>query len=130
MVIAVSQSGETADTLAGVKEAKKYGARVLSICNVLGSSLTRESDGVIYTHAGPEMGVASTKAYTAQLMAFYFLAFYLAELRGSYPEKIAQALLELKNSRQQKEILKNQAAIATLAKRHSHLVHFYIWADT
>ena len=97
MVIAVSQSGETADTLAGIKEAKKYGARMLSICNVLGSSLTRESDGVIYTHAGPEMGVASTKAYTAQLMAFYFLAFYLAELRGVLPrEKIAQALLELK----------------------------------
>lgn len=126
LVIAVSQSGETADTLAGIKEAKKYGARVLSICNVLGSSLTRESDGVIYTHAGPEMGVASTKAYTAQLMAFYLLAFYLAELREVLPrEKIAQALSELKKiPHQQKEILKNQAAIATLAKRHSHLGSF------
>ncbi|MDO8748288.1 MAG: glutamine--fructose-6-phosphate transaminase (isomerizing) [Candidatus Omnitrophota bacterium] len=126
LVIAVSQSGETADTLAGIKEAKKYGARVLSICNVLGSSLTRESDGVIYTHAGPEMGVASTKAYTAQLMAFYFLAFYLAELRGVLPrKKIAQELIELKKiPHQQKDILKNQAAIATLARRHSHLGSF------
>ena len=126
LVIAVSQSGETADTLAGIKEAKKYGVRVLSICNVLGSSLTRESDGVIYTHAGPEMGVASTKAYTAQLMAFYFLAFYLAELKGVMPrEKIAQALLELKKiPHQQKDILKDQAAIAILARRHSHLGSF------
>ena len=126
LVIAVSQSGETADTLAGVKEAKKRGAQVLSICNVLGSSLTRESDGVIYTHAGPEMGVASTKAYTAQLMAFYFLAFYLAELKGAMPrEKIAQALSELKKiPHQQKDILKDQAAIATLARKHSHLGSF------
>ena len=126
LVIAVSQSGETADTLAGIKEAKKYGARVLSICNVLGSSLTRESDGVIYTHAGPEMGVASTKAYTAQLMVFYFLAFYLAELKGVLPrEKIAQELAELKKiPHQQKDILKDQAAIAILARRHSHLGSF------
>ena len=126
LVIAVSQSGETADTLAGIKEAKKYGVRVLSICNVLGSSLTRESDGVIYTHAGPEMGVASTKAYTAQLMAFYFLAFYLAELKGVLSrKKIAQELSELKKiPHQQKDILKDQAAIATLARRHSHLGSF------
>ena len=126
LVIAVSQSGETADTLAGIKEAKKYGVRVLSICNVLGSSLTRESDGVIYTHAGPEMGVASTKAYTAQLMAFYFLAFYLAELKGVLPrKKIAQELAELKKiPHQQKDILKDQAAIAILARRHSHLGSF------
>lgn len=126
LVIAVSQSGETADTLAGVKEARKRGAPVLSICNVLGSSLTRESDGVIYTYAGPEMGVASTKAYTAQLTAFYLLAFYLAELKGVLSrEKIAQALSELKKiPKEQEEILKNQAAIATLAKRHSHLGSF------
>src|SRR3989338_2049780 len=126
LVIAVSQSGETADTLAGIKEAKKYGVRVLSICNVLGSSLTRESDGVIYTHAGTEMGVASTKAYTAQLMAFYFLAFYLAELKGVLSrKKIAQELSELKKiPHQQKDILRDQAAIATLARRHSHLGSF------
>ena len=126
LVIAVSQSGETADTLAGVKEARKCGARVLSICNVLGSSLTRESDGVIYTHAGPEIGVASTKAYTAQLTAFYLLAFYLAELRGALSRaKITQELSGLqKIPQQQQEILKNQAAIAILAKRYSHLGSF------
>ncbi|OGX31761.1 MAG: glutamine--fructose-6-phosphate aminotransferase [Omnitrophica WOR_2 bacterium RIFCSPHIGHO2_02_FULL_46_37] len=126
LVIAVSQSGETADTLAGVKEARKRGAPVLSICNVLGSSLTRESDGVIYTYAGPEIGVASTKAYTAQLAAFYLLAFYLAELKGVLSrEKIASLLCELKKiPKAQEEILKNQAAIATLAKRHSHLGSF------
>lgn len=126
LVIAVSQSGETADTLAGVKEARKRGAPVLSICNVFGSSLTRESDGVIYTYAGPEIGVASTKAYTAQLTAFYLLAFYLAELKGVLSRgKIAQALCELKKiPKEQEEILKNQAAIATLAKRHSHLGSF------
>ncbi|MFA5005363.1 MAG: glutamine--fructose-6-phosphate transaminase (isomerizing), partial [Candidatus Omnitrophota bacterium] len=82
LVLAISQSGETADTLAGVREAKKRGASVLAICNVLGSTITRESDGVIYTHAGPEIGVASTKAYTAQLAALYLFAFYLAKARN------------------------------------------------
>ncbi|MEI6631816.1 MAG: glutamine--fructose-6-phosphate transaminase (isomerizing) [bacterium] len=73
LVIAISQSGETADTLAAVKEAKKKQTLVLAICNVLGSSLTRESDSVIYTHAAPEIGVAATKAYTAQLAVLYLL---------------------------------------------------------
>ena len=82
LVIVVSQSGETADTLAALREARKKGATVLAICNVLGSSIAREADGVIYTHAGPEIAVASTKAYTAQLAIFYLFAFYLAEVRG------------------------------------------------
>jgi glucosamine--fructose-6-phosphate aminotransferase (isomerizing) len=81
LVIIVSQSGETADSLAALREAKKRGAKVLGICNVLGSSIARESDGVIYTHAGPEIAVASTKAYTAQLAIFYLLTLYLAKLR-------------------------------------------------
>ena len=72
LFVAVSQSGETADTLAAVKEAKGKGAKIISICNVIGSSVARESDGVMYTHAGPEISVASTKAYTAQLCMFYF----------------------------------------------------------
>ena len=80
LVIAVSQSGETADTLAAVREAKKKGAKIISICNVVGSSLTRESDKVFYTLAGPEIGVASTKAYTAQLAVFYMLALELAKV--------------------------------------------------
>ncbi|MFH1782615.1 MAG: glutamine--fructose-6-phosphate transaminase (isomerizing) [Candidatus Omnitrophota bacterium] len=82
LVIPISQSGETADTLAATKEAKKKGCTILSICNVVGSSLVRISDGVFYTYAGPEISVASTKAYTAQLGALYLLSFYIAEKRG------------------------------------------------
>ena len=82
LLIVISQSGETADTLAALREAKKRGATVLAICNVLGSSIARESHGVIYTHAGPEIAVASTKAYTAQLAILYLFAFYLAGVRG------------------------------------------------
>ena len=82
LVITVTQSGETADTLAGLREAKTQGSKVISICNVVGSSIARESDGVIYTRAGPEIGVASTKAYTAQLMIFYLLSIYLAQLNN------------------------------------------------
>ena len=74
LILAISQSGETADTLAAVREAKRKGAKIISVCNVLGSSLARESDGVLYTHAGPEIGVASTKAYTAQLCMLYLIA--------------------------------------------------------
>jgi glucosamine--fructose-6-phosphate aminotransferase (isomerizing) len=81
LVIIVSQSGETADSLAALREAKRKGAKVLSICNVLGSSIARESDGVIYTHAGPEIAVASTKAYTAQLAIFYLITFYISEIK-------------------------------------------------
>lgn len=126
LVIAVSQSGETADTLAGVKEAKKYKATVLSVCNVLGSTLTRESDGVIYTHAGPEIGVASTKAYTAQLTIFYLFSLYLAQKRGIIAqEKIKDYIDGLRKiPKQQEEILKNQNAIAKLARKHSHFGSF------
>jgi glucosamine--fructose-6-phosphate aminotransferase (isomerizing) len=126
LVIAISQSGETADTLAGVREAKKRGVAVLSICNVLGSTLTRESEGVIYTHAGPEIGVASTKAYTAQLIALYLFAFYLAEIKNILsPAKIGKHLKELKRiPKLQGAILKSQNIIATLARRHSHYGSF------
>jgi len=126
LVVAISQSGETADTLAGVREAKKSGAPVLSVCNVLGSTLTRESDGIIYTHAGPEIGVASTKAYTAQLMALYLLALYLAEIRGSQPQTTINRYIEQlrKVPGSQKAILKKQDTIARLARRHSHFGSF------
>lgn len=83
VVVAISQSGETADTLAALREAKNKGASGLAICNVLGSTLTRESQGVIYTHAGPEIGVASTKAFTTQLLALYMLAIYLGRMNGT-----------------------------------------------
>ncbi len=83
LVIAISQSGETADTLAGLRVAKEKGALTLSVCNVLGSSIARETDGVVYTHAGPEISVASTKAYTAQLTILYLLALYFGGLLKS-----------------------------------------------
>src|SRR3989454_3497432 len=86
LVIGISQSGETADTLAAMKEARDKGAFLLSICNVVGSQAARQSDAVLYTHAGPEIGVASTKAFTTQLAALYLLALQLAALRGAQPK--------------------------------------------
>jgi glutamine---fructose-6-phosphate transaminase (isomerizing) len=83
LAVAITQSGETADTLAALREAKGKGARSLSICNVVGSMATREAEGTIYTHAGPEIGVASTKAFTTQLVALYLFALKLAEVRGT-----------------------------------------------
>ena len=92
VAVAISQSGETADTLAALREAKLKGATPLAICNVLGSTLTRESSGVVYTHAGPEIGVASTKAFTTQLLALYMLAIYLGRLRGTIDNDQARLL--------------------------------------
>jgi glucosamine--fructose-6-phosphate aminotransferase (isomerizing) len=83
LAVAITQSGETADTLAALREAKAKGARSLSICNVVGSMATREAEGTIYTHAGPEIGVASTKAFTTQLVALYLFALKLAEVRNT-----------------------------------------------
>jgi len=83
LVMAVSQSGETLDTLAGVKEARERGCHTFAICNVVGSSITREVDGVLYTHAGPEIGVAATKTFTAQIAALYLFALYFGRKRGT-----------------------------------------------
>ena len=83
LVMAVSQSGETLDTLAGIKEAQARGCHSFAICNVVGSSITREVDGVLYTHAGPEIGVAATKTFTAQLAALYLFALYFGRKRGT-----------------------------------------------
>jgi glucosamine--fructose-6-phosphate aminotransferase (isomerizing) len=82
LAVVITQSGETADTLAAMREAKRKGARSIAICNVVGSMATREADGTIYTHAGPEIGVASTKAFTCQLVALYLLALHLGQQRG------------------------------------------------
>jgi len=96
LVIVISQSGETADTLAGQREAKSRGAKSLAICNVVGAMVTREANGTIYTHAGPEIGVASTKAFTGQLTALFLIALYLAQVRGKISsEKSRELLLEL-----------------------------------
>jgi len=83
LAVVITQSGETADTLAALREAKGKGARSLAICNVVGSMVTRESEGTVYTHAGPEIGVASTKAFTSQLVALHLLALHLAQVRGA-----------------------------------------------
>jgi len=83
LLLVISQSGETADTIAALREVKERGAKVLSICNVQGSMITREADGTILTHAGPEIGVASTKAFTSQMIALYLFALYLGQLRGT-----------------------------------------------
>ena len=85
LAVVITQSGETADTLAALREAKRKGARSIAICNVVGSMATREADGTIYTHAGPEIGVASTKAFTSQLVALQLLALYMAQVRGTVP---------------------------------------------
>jgi glucosamine--fructose-6-phosphate aminotransferase (isomerizing) len=99
LLIVISQSGETADTIAAMREAKAAGCKVLAVCNVHGSMITREADGTILTHAGPEIGVASTKAFTAQMVALYLFAMYLGEVRGEISEergkKLAQDLAEL-----------------------------------
>jgi len=94
LVIAISQSGETADTIAAMKEAKKYGVKTLSICNVIGSSITRISDGVIYTRAGPEIGVASTKAFTTQLAVLYLLTILLSKTRKTLNEEQIKSMID------------------------------------
>ena len=94
LVIPISQSGETADTLAGTRLALKSGAKVVAICNVLGSTITREAHGTVYTHAGPEIGVASTKAFTCQLTALFLLTLYLSQVRGTVAARERQTMVE------------------------------------
>ena len=96
LVVAISQSGETADTLMAIRHAREQGAKVVAICNTNGATIPRESDAVIYTHAGPEIGVASTKGFTTQLVACYLLGLYLAQVRGmKFGDEIAAILAEL-----------------------------------
>jgi glucosamine--fructose-6-phosphate aminotransferase (isomerizing) len=93
LAVVITQSGETADTLGALREAKRLGARSIAICNVVGSMATREADGTIYTHAGPEIGVASTKAFTCQLVALHLLALALGQARGSLSKDVACELI-------------------------------------
>ncbi len=92
LTIAISQSGETADTLAGIRLAASLGSKVVTICNVVGSTMTREADGVIYTHAGPEIGVASTKAFTSQLTALFMLTLYFGQERQTIDRETLKEL--------------------------------------
>ncbi len=96
ITILITQSGETADTIAAQREARAKGSKTLAICNVVGSMITREAAGTIYTHAGPEIGVASTKAFTGQLTALFLFALYMAQVRGAMtPEQTLEAVQEL-----------------------------------
>ena len=120
MVVVISQSGETADTLAALREAKKKGFKVLGIVNVVGSSIAREADNVMYTWAGPEIAVATTKAYTAQLIALYLLAMKLGKVKGTIAEdKFAALLADLKRLPDQIELLlNNKLKIQKFANRY------------
>src|SRR4030095_1753995 len=114
------QSGETADTIAAMREAKQQGCKVLAVCNVQGSMITREADGTILTHAGPEIGVASTKAFTAKMTALYLFAMYLGDRRGTISpdeaKKLAQDLAELPLKIEQ--LLNDADAIEELSKEY------------
>jgi glucosamine--fructose-6-phosphate aminotransferase (isomerizing) len=120
LFIAISQSGETADTLAAAREAKRQGARILSICNVVGSTLARESDGVLYTRAGPEIGVASTKAFTAQLIALYLLALHLGRVRGAMSVEDGKVWLDrlVTLPTHVEHLLGREAELVSIAKRY------------
>ena len=126
LLIVISQSGETADTIAAMREAKQQGCKVLAICNVQGSMIHREADGTIITHAGPEIGVASTKAFTAQMTALYLFSMYLAGLRKTVStdgaKKLAQDLAELPLKIEQ--LLNNSDAIEELSKEYFRVQDF------
>ena len=126
LLLVISQSGETADTIAALREVKERGVKVLSICNVQGSMITREADGTILTHAGPEIGVASTKAFTSQMIALYLLGLYLGQLRGTLtPEQSkahAQQLAELPVKME--NLLNDSDAIEELSKEFFRATDF------
>jgi glutamine---fructose-6-phosphate transaminase (isomerizing) len=114
LTVAISQSGETADTLGALREARNAGSKTLAICNVVGSSLSRESDGVIYTHAGPEIGVASTKAFTSQLVALYLFAIYMGSIRGTLSSELSRGYI--------KELTEVPRLVETLLARNAQIV--------
>src|SRR5215217_789416 len=119
LTIVITQSGETADTLAALREARKKGARSIAICNVVGSMATREADGTVYTHAGPEIGVASTKAFTSQLVALHLLALYIGQIRGTITPEEARPHIEglMQLPILLEEVLKCESLTEDIAKR-------------
>jgi glucosamine--fructose-6-phosphate aminotransferase (isomerizing) len=124
-VFAISQSGETADTLAALKEGKRRGAKAMGIVNVVGSMIPRESDGGIYIHAGPEIGVASTKAFTCQLTALMLLTLYIGRRKHLSVERgreLARALEELPDLVQQ--VLERSSEIQQIATQYADAVNF------
>ncbi|SVA34040.1 uncharacterized protein METZ01_LOCUS86894 [marine metagenome] len=129
LVVVITQSGETADTLAALREARKKGATSIAICNVVGSMATREADGTVYTHAGPEIGVAATKTFTAQLVALHLLALYLAHVRHTLAPDAAREHLEGLNHlpRLIRQALKCDTATQQIARRfYGHRNFLYL----
>ena len=120
LVVAISQSGETADTMQAIRHARSQRSRVLAICNTNGSTIPRESDAVIYTHAGPEIGVASTKGFLTQLVACYLLALYLAQVKGTrFGDEITEVLDQLDSMPDHiKSVLDKDEQIYELARQH------------
>lgn len=120
LVVAISQSGETADTLQAIRHARTQRSKVLAICNTNGSTIPRESDAVIYTHAGPEIGVASTKGFLTQLVACYLLALYLAQVKGTrYGDEIAEVMHQLEAMPDHiQRVLDDADAIYAMAEAH------------
>ncbi len=118
LTVVISQSGETADTLAAQREAKQKGSKTLAICNVVGSMITREAAGTIYTHAGPEIGVASTKAFTCQLTALFILAMHLGQANGRLDESSSRCLVQelLRLPGKLETVLSHDAVYEALAK--------------
>ncbi len=126
LVLAITQSGETADTLASLREARRRGHKVLALCNVVGSTIAREADGGIYLHAGPEIGVASTKAFTSQVTALTLLALYMGRIRQLSPNRgreIIEALEAI--PRQLESVLAQDAAIKKIALKHAQAEDFF-----
>jgi glucosamine--fructose-6-phosphate aminotransferase (isomerizing) len=126
LAIVITQSGETADTLAALREARRKGASSIAICNVVGSMATREANGTVYTHAGPEIGVASTKAFTSQLVALQLLALYLAQARGTLSETAIRRHIEelLQVPQVIEQAIKASAATAKVAERFHNRTDF------
>ena len=126
LFVAISQSGETADTLAALREAKRKGAMALAICNVVESSLAREADHVIYTHAGPEIGVASTKTFVTQLVILFLLALRIGRELGLLSEKEGKFLIEelIKVPHLMEEMLKSSQQVAQIARKYLHVRDF------
>lgn len=118
LVVAMSQSGETMDTLMAVRHAREQGAKVIAICNTQGASIPRESDAVLYTHAGPEIAVASTKAFLAQITATYLLGLYLAQLRGNkFADEVESILAELRDMPDKiQQVIDGEKQVAELAE--------------
>ncbi len=120
LFVAVTQSGETADTLAALREAKSKGARTISICNVVGSTAARDADGILYTHAGPEIGVASTKAFTSQIAALFILIIYIGKAQGKIDKKSAIEMIRALTSTPKliEGLLQKEKAISEIAKTY------------